>query len=74
MADKYMLPNTEQGAALRANLAASLMDAGFAVELRHETLQVGEENFTVLTLLKTGKRVGEGQIAARMMKEQKAFD
>ena len=73
MSDKYMLPNTEQGAALRAHIAESLALEGIETTNTIEYIEVGSLEFGVLVLTKLGKRKLEGQIAARM-KESKAHD
>ena len=59
--ERYTFPSTLAGEELRTNLAESLTANGFTVEL-------GEEKFitTILTLTRTGKRIGEGEIAANM--------
>lgn len=71
--DTFTFPGTPAGEELRTHLAKSLTHCGVAFELGEEDLTHGALTFHVLTLVKTGKRPGEGQIAARM-KESKAHD
>ena len=60
MTDRYMFTNDERGMEIRANLKAGLLSCGRTVEEGEETLL----GFEYLTLTVTGKRPGEGQIAA----------
>ena len=66
MADKYTFPSTPAGEALRTHLAESLRKHGFTVALTEEDITHGSLTFHILVLTKTGKRPGEGAIAAAM--------
>ena len=65
--DTFTFPDTPAGEELRTHLAKSLTHYGIAFELGEEDLtHCGILTFHVLTLVTTGKRPGEGVIAAEL--------
>jgi hypothetical protein len=58
----YIFSNTDAGRAIRNNVAASLASQGISTEKSIE--KIGETLVLVLTV--TGRRPGEGRIAADM--------
>lgn len=65
-ADRYTFANTERGAELRKDTQDSLASQGITSELSEEVLEFSTGSCTLLLLTVTGRRPGEGRIAADM--------
>jgi hypothetical protein len=64
--NRYTFANTERGAELRRLTAESLASQGITSEESQEVLEFSTGSCTLLLLTVTGKRPGEGRIAADM--------